>query len=229
MLKEKNGHRHMDDSKECIPHAPKVAIVYFSYSCQTAKLVKAIKEGLEENGVEVISQRIYPKEKLFFPFKNSIETLYMMFKTFFRVRMEIEDMDLDFLHDTDVVILGGPTWSYNPSGPILFFLDKYGHLLAEKQVIPLISCRKYWKHHYRYLRKRLATLGAIVNDPWVFDHKVKDEPWSAIGTFLTLAGKNPKHSPFMRRHYPKYGHSKEAFERAHQLAAILAKKLTNKK
>ncbi len=204
----------------------KVAIIYFSYSSQTAKLVHSIKKGLEESGVKVISLRLRPKVKLNFPFNGTFQTISMMIKTFFRMRVPIQEVDLSFLKDVDVVFLGGPTWSYNPSGPILYFLDKYGKFLSGKKIVPIISCRKYWKHHFNYIKKKLQSLGAKIEEPLIFDHKVKNEPWSAIGTFLTLAGKNPKHHSLIRKYYPKYGHARMEFERAYQYGKRFGEGLT---
>ncbi len=203
----------------------KIAIIYFSYSCQTAKLVQAIKKGFEESGIEAHSLRLRPKVKLTFPFNSTFQTISMMIKTFFRKRVPIYEVDLSFLEDVDIVFLGGPTWSYNPSGPILYFLDKYGEFLSGKKVVPIISCRKYWHHHFNYLKKKISSKGAVVEDPWIFNHKVKSEPWSAIGTFLTLAGKNPKHHPLIRKYYPKYGHARKEFDRARQLAKEFGQKM----
>ncbi len=199
----------------------KVAIIYYSYSCQTAHLIKSIETGLSLEGIDPFVQKIRPKKKIYFPFSGILETLSMMWKTFIRKRMSIEQVDVWEISSADFVILGGPTWSYNPSGPVLYFLDKYGELLKGKKVLPVISCRRYWRHHYNYLKKRLRVLGATCEPAWVFRHKV-NEPWSTIGTFMTLAGMNPRHNPLLRKHYSKYGHSKRQLEEARAMARELA-------
>ncbi len=206
----------------------KIAIIYYSYSCQTAQLIKSIEKGLSRKGIDLFIQRIRPVKKIFFPFSGVLETLSMMLKTFLRKRMPIEQIDTWGISSADFIILGGPTWSYNPSGPILYFLDKYGELLKGKKVLPVISCRRYWRHHYYYLKKRLRAIGATCEPAWVFNHKV-DEPWSTIGTFMTLAGMNPRHHPLIRKHYSKYGHSKRQLEEARAMAEDLAKALLKEK
>ena len=201
-----------------------VTIVYFSFSTQTAKLVHHLGKGLEKGGFHVESVKLQPIEKLSFPLNSISKTLIMMMKTFFRSRVPIKQLDESHLEKADLVIIAGPTWSYNPSGPVLAFLDRYLHLLKGKKVLPVISCRKYWKTHYKYLKKKIDLAKGQCMAPIVFTHNIK-EPWSTIGTFMTIAGINPRHHSFMRKHYPRYGHTKKQLTELEARAKELAKQL----
>ena len=110
----------------------------------------------------------------------------------------------------DYIVLAGPTWSYQPSGPILDFLDRYGRDVCRGSVvIPFISCRSYWRLHNWTLKRRLCSLGACVKKPVVFMHPAK-EPWRFIGLILKLRGKvMQREYSWIKKHYPGYGHSRE--------------------
>jgi len=188
----------------------RVLVIYFSFSSQTRNLVRALIAGLKKNDVIVKTEIIKPVESLNFPIGTYFKTIRMMFHTCFRPRVEIEPIDDQCFEEYDLIIIGGPTWSYNPSGPILAFLDRDGsRVLKNKTVLPLISCRGYWRLHYLGLKKLLRRCQATVLFPVIFTHTTK-EPWRTIGVFLKLAGKVPESGKsWFGRYYPKYGHSRD--------------------
>ncbi len=204
---------------------PKVLIIFFSFSRQTKKLVKAVAEGMESQGVDVVSQRLVPLRPLNFPFKSISTTIMMMILTLFRRRIPIRPLDKKSFRQYDMIILAGPTWSYNPSGPVLSFLDDYGEkILRDHLVLPVISCRSYWRAHWYYLKGRIRKCHGIPLSPWAFKHNVA-EPWKTVGVFLTIAGKNPKRIPILKKFYTRYGHSNRQLELLKGKAAALAREL----
>lgn len=170
-------------------------------------------EGLEESGVEVFWEQLNPVTELRFPIGSISGTFLMMVQTFLRRRYPIHPLNPLCFDQWDLIILAGPTWSYNPSGPVLSLLDRDGRrLFAGRIVLPFISCRGYWRVHYYGLRRLLRECGAQVAAPIVFSHPTP-EPWRTIGVFLKLAGKVPEAGNSWFRHfYPKYGHSREQVE-----------------
>jgi len=177
--------------------------------------------------VEVHHQALVPQSPVPFPFSSVHETIHMMVKTLFRVRMPIRPLPKELWGGHDLVVLAGPTWSYNPCGPILSFLDLYGHdAMSGKLVLPVISCRGYWRLHWRYLKKKIAQCGGIPLAPWVFTHPAK-EPWRTMGVFLTVAGEHPKRFPILRDHYPRYGHDRGQLEKAKEMASAIPSALDN--
>ena len=211
---------------------PKVLIVFYSFSRQTRKLVLAIQSGLLAAGTDVALERLIPVKQLKFPFSSMLMTIYMMVVTLFRKRIAIEELSPMAFDRYDLVILAGPTWSFNPCGPVLAFLDQYcGKILRDREVLPVISCRRYWSFHSRYLKKRILKCGGKPLEPWSFNHPVS-EPWNTIGLFLTLMGKNPKRVPLLKKFYIRYGHSnrqlKEAEQRAKKLGVMLIEKARGK-
>lgn len=193
----------------------RVLIIYYSFSSQTQLLVQRLASGLEESGAEVVLERVQPVAPLPFPFPNPLSCIGVMITSFFRKRVPITQPRHITENHWDLVIVGGPTWSYNPSGPILHLLDKYGdQFCAGRKIIPLISCRSYWRTHYRVVKRLLASKGATVEQPVVFQHQGR-EPWLTIGLFLQIIGRLPrKESSWFRQHYPRYGHTVEQFSEA---------------
>lgn len=179
-------------------------------------------DGLREHGVDVFWEQLSPLADLRFPIGTIPSTIIMMVQTFLRKRYPVHPVNPACFGPWDLVILAGPTWSYNPSGPVLSLLDRDGkRLFSGKSVLPFISCRGYWRVHYYGLKGLLRGCGAHVLAPIVFSHPTP-EPWRTIGVFLKLAGKAPEAgSSWFRRFYPKYGHSRKQIEDSRKLGAKL--------
>lgn len=186
---------------------PRTCIIYYSLSGQSRGLVNLFASGLRSQGVEVTVEQIVASQRIGFPFASVLHTLIMMLVTFFRKRYAIQPPSDRCYQPYDLYVLAGPTWSYNPSGPVLDLLDRYGALLfKEAKVMPLISCRGYYRMHMRGLNKMLERCGAQVTESVIFSHPVK-EPWSTIGVFLKSAGYHPERVPFLSGYYNHYGHT----------------------
>ena len=204
---------------------PKVLIIYYSFSGQTSGLLHRLAEGLRGQGVQVRMERLQPVKPLRFPVGSIPATLKMMLTTFLRARTPIKEIPGDCFEGYDLVILAGPTWSYNPSGPVLSLIDRDGpRLFAGRRVLPLISCRGYWRMHWYGLRKMLQKCGALVSNLIVFSHPSR-EPWRTIGVFLKIAGKSPERGALIGKYYQRYGHSKEQQEEAFQFGELIGKNL----
>ena len=204
---------------------PKVLIIYYSLSGQSRGLVNLFAAGLREEGVLVTVEKISAREKVDFPFKGPLHTLKMMVVTFFRLRIPIRELNPSCFSAYNLVVLAGPTWSYNPSGPILTLLDRDGTaLFAGKHVLPLISCRGYFRLHNFILRRQLRKLGASVEKSLVFNHPVH-EPWSTVGVFLKSAGYHPEKMKYVRNRYSHFGHTKTQLFEARKAGQTIAKNL----
>jgi len=168
--------------------SPRICIIYYSLSGQSRGLTNLLAAGIRSREVDVFIDQIITQEKIGFPFKSVFATLKIMLVTFFRKRMAIQPISEQCYQSYDYYILAGPTWSYNPSGPILDLLDRFGEKLFKgKKVIPLISCRGYFRMHENVLKR----CGADLEESIVFSHPVS-EPWSTIGVFLRSAGYHPE-------------------------------------
>jgi hypothetical protein len=190
--------------------------------------LKKFISGLESCGIKVHQERLEPVSPYEFPFKTNMRLAIAMFMTFFKKRMTIKPLTVDCFRSWDYIILAGPTWSYQPSGPILDFLDRYGSdVCGGKIVIPFISCRSYWRVNYWTLRRLLGGYGCKVEPPVVFMHPHK-EPWRFFGLILQLRGKiRRRENSWFRKYYPAYGHSKEQGNEALEEGKRLAEKILN--
>jgi len=207
----------------------KILIISYSFSGQTSNLLRALQQGAESQGIQVEREKLIPQKYLKFPTSGYLTCVKMMFTTFLRRRVPIKELSKRCAQEFDLIILAGPTWSYNPSGPVLAFLDRDGHrLLGGKEVLPLISCRGYWRAHWFGLRRILKRCGARVSNRIVFSHPNR-EPWRTIGVFCKIAGKNPERSPIFGRVYKKFGHSKLQQQEAKRFGELIGQALLDKR
>lgn len=209
--------------------SPRICIIYFSLSGQSRGLINLLASGIRIQGVEVVIEQIRTPQRIGFPFNSVFQTLKIMLTTFFRKRIPILELSSNCYESYDLFILAGPTWSYNPSGPVLSLLDCYGEkLFAGKQVVPLISCRGYYRMHERLLTRQLQKCGAQVGESIIFSHPVS-EPWSTIGVFLKSAGYQPERISFLTKHYPHFGHTVEQLYQVRSCGQMLAENLLEQK
>jgi hypothetical protein len=207
----------MAERKEMLSDSPKknpqVLFLYFSFSGQTGVLVNRLAAGLKEQGVEVFFEKLKPVRHLRFPVGGILRTFVMMLTTFCRIRVPIRELSPKCDREYDLIILAGPTWSYNPR-----------EVLGGQEVLPLISCRGYWKLHWWGLRRKLRRCGAHFSNLIAFSHP-NPEPWCTIGVFLKIAGKNPERSGFISKHYDRFGHSNMQMEEAMRFGVQIGESL----
>lgn len=207
----------------------RILLLYFSFSSQTNNLVHALISGLEEYRIDVVREKLSPVKPLRFPIGTVTGTIQMMIVTFFRKRLPIEPISPQCFEKYDLIILAGPTWSYNPSGPILSLIDRDGdRLFKGQEVIPLISCRGYWRVHWWGLKQLLQKCGAMINNLLVFSHP-NPEPWRTIGVFLKLTGSIPEKKSWLQKKYRKYGHTRKQLEEAKRFGQMIGKEMSEGK
>ena len=205
----------------------RVLIISYSFTQQTRVLVQRFAAGLASAGVTVVQERLEPIAPYAYPFKNDLRLGIAMAATFLQRRMPIRPVSEQCLGDWDCIVLAGPTWSYNPSGPMLDFLDRFGAAVCGGQrVVPLISCRAYWQLHHWVLKRLLLRHGvALIDPPVVFAHPI-GEPWRSLGLLLKLRGKiGWKRYRWVRRFYPRYGHSEAQRGEAEARGRLLGQRL----
>ena len=203
----------------------KILIIYFSFSSQTNNLILALTKGLEKYNIDIVRERLIPAEPLRFPVGSVSGTLLMMLETFVRRRIAIQPLSPACFDYYDLIMLAGPTWSYNPSGPVLALFDRDGRKIFNKRlVLPLISCRGYWRFHWWGLKRLLYSCGAVVVNLMVFSHP-NPEPWRTLGVFLKLTGRVPERMPWFANRYRKYGHTRRQFKEARKFGEMIGREL----
>ena len=208
---------------------PRVLLLYYSFSGQTNGLLNNLGDGLRQEGTEATFVKLRPISPPRFPVGTIFGTLKIMLTASLRKRTPIHEPENIVWEDYDMIILAGPTWSYNPSGPILEFIDRYGpRLFKGRTVIPVISCRGYWRMHWYGIKSLLKRCGANIANRIIFSHPAP-EPWRTIGVFLKIAGKAPERSKLLSRRYSRYGHSKEQLLEAEKFGIEIASCLKEKR
>lgn len=203
----------------------RVLFICYSLSGQTSSILARLATGMEEEGVVVTTERLRPITPIRFPLGTIRATLAMMLITFFRNHVPIAPLSEKSQEKYDLIILAGPTWSYHPSGPILSLFNLAGqNLFKDQTVLPVISCRGYWRMHWLGLRHLLVKSKAQVPNKIVFSHPSK-EPWRTVGVFLKIAGKNPERSRLMGKVYRKYGHTSDQHEEAFRFGRLIGNAL----
>ncbi len=205
--------------------SPTILIISYSLSGQTKSLLGSLIAGLESSGCQIHHERLQTLQPIRFPFGSVAKTLAMMLRTFCRERFAIKPLSPACDNDYDLVILAGPTWSYNPSGPMLSFFDSNGRrLLHDKDVLPIISCRGYWRMHLWGLKGLIKKCGGQMVNTIIFSHPTK-EPWRTLGVFLKLSGKHPEKMALIGSHYHRYGHDKSQQSQAEEFGGMIGSKL----
>ncbi len=204
----------------------RILVLSYSFSSQTKNLVDSLLDGMAEYQVEVVCERLIPTIPQHFPIGTIPKTVKKMIVTLFRQRIPIQPLPEHCFASYDLILLAGPTWSYNPSGPVLSLLDRDGQrLLQGKDVIPLISCRGFWRMHWWGIKSLLKGLGARVPNGIIFTHTSK-EPWRTLGVFLKLAGETPERISWLKERYPKYGHTRQQLSEARRFGEMIARTLS---
>lgn len=204
-----------------------VLIIYYSFSNQTLNVVNGLAKGLEEGGVIVQFEQLKPLQPPPFPTDSYFKALRMMFAAFMRHQIAVQKPVAVNSCDWDLVICAGPTWSYHPSGPMLYFLSQFaGESLAGRLVLPFICCRTYWRLHAWEVRRLLERAGARVLSAMAVRHPFQGF-WCTFGVFAKLAGKMPHFCQHMLQTYcPRFGYTQQQIEAVRNIGLRIAQALS---
>src|SRR4051812_17540372 len=132
---------------------PRVLVVYYSYTHQSAKVADAMAELLRERGCGVHQAEIeftdarYADRFTRFPLRHAIFDVVGMLPAQLRSATgEIRIPDAVSDGEYDLVCIGSPTWWLKTSVPIRSFLkcDAAGRLLDGTRFAAYVVCRRYW-------------------------------------------------------------------------------------
>lgn len=112
-----------------------VLIIVYSRSGTTSKIANIIKEETGGDIFNVTSLIDYSGFKGRF-----ISCYHQVIGNIPEIR-EVPDID-----KYDLIYVGGPTWAFKPSGPILKLLEKVD--FKNKKVIPFLACSGYYGSYF---------------------------------------------------------------------------------
>lgn len=155
----------------------KKAIVYYSYSNHTKRIVDMIKQKIDADVFE-----IKPKE----PYSTDYDEVVDLGqeevnRNYLR---EIEDININ-LNNYDTVILATPVWWYTFAPVVHTFLEKYD--LKDKKVMPIITNGGWLGHTVEDIKKYAPN---VINELILkFDGDKLVTDSSAIDKFIEEANK----------------------------------------
>ena len=122
----------------------KKAIIYYSYSGNTRKIIELIKDKISDADIYEIKPKVsYGSDYDYVVSLGQDEVNN-------NVLREIEDININ-LDDYDTIILGTPVWWYTFAPVVHTFLAKYD--LTNKKVIPVITNGGWLGHTVQDIKK----------------------------------------------------------------------------
>jgi flavodoxin len=161
--------------------APRVLIVYYTYTQQSRLVAEAMADALRGRGFQVEHASIgftderWSERFTRFPLKHAWRDVLGMLPAQLRgATGEIEIPEAARQGDYDLVVIGSPTWFFRQCIPIRSFLksDDAARLLDGKRFSAFVVCRRYWRQNLKSVRK----VGTKLGGEWV------------DGTHFTFAG-----------------------------------------
>jgi len=141
---------------------PSVLFVYFTYTGQTLKVVDTMSGVLRDRGCDVTSAAIeftdprYERRFQHFPMKRPFLEVVAMIPAELRRRpATIGIPDTVTEERYDFVIIGAPTWWLSTDVPMRSFLESptAAQVLDKTPFTAVITCRRYWKHNIKTVRR----------------------------------------------------------------------------
>lgn len=158
----------MNDGAEGQNRAPRVLLVYYSYTGQARKVLEAAGEVFRERGCEVHTAPIeftdprYAERFSRFPMAHVWRDFIGMLPAQTRKATgEIRTPDELRRSDYDLVCIGSPTWWRDVSMPMRSFLKsaEARPVLSGKPFAVFVVCRRYWRENLKAVRKLAEKAG----------------------------------------------------------------------
>lgn len=124
--------------------------VYYSFSGRTQRLIHEMARQ-DPMALVVPLKTVEPRR----PPISTLRLLRWIIKARGEWRIPIQPIDIPD-QEFDWLVIGSPTWSGKPAGPVLSFLDRYLSEIRFKQARYVISCRRSWQENALYLQERIG-------------------------------------------------------------------------
>jgi hypothetical protein len=159
---------------------PSVLFVYFSYTGQTLKLVDTMTEVLQGRACDVTRAAIefsdprYESRFKHFPMNRPFLEVVAMIPAELRRRpATINIPEAVSAGHFDFVVVGAPTWWLSTDVPMRSFLESptAANLLRDTPFTAAVTCRRYWKHNIKTVRRLGTKSGGIYSDGIHFQYQ----------------------------------------------------------
>lgn len=151
---------------------PRVLIVYYTFSKQTARVADVIATTLEDSGADVTRARIELTDKRWAKQFEKVPMRFPLLKIVGMLPAQIRQATGEIAippetreGDYDLVVIGSPTWWFRVSLPIRSYLKSPAsrNVLDGKPFAGFSTSRRYWHYNIGNLRR----FGEAVGGRWI--------------------------------------------------------------
>ena len=215
--------------------APRVLLLYYTYTGQSLKVLEAAGDEFRERGCEVYKAPIeftdprYAERFSRFPMRRVWPDMLSVLSAQKRGDTgEIRTPDTVRNGDYDLICIGSPTWWQTASMPIRSFLksNEARKLLEGKPFAVFVVCRQYWVENLTAVRELAEQQGGKFVDEVHFTY-----PGDTLRSMLSLTsylGSGKYREKYLGLKIPKTNVQPEQLEQTRKFAAGLAGRLFGK-
>jgi multimeric flavodoxin WrbA len=208
---------------------PRVLLLYYSYTGQSQKVLKAAGEVFRARGCEVHNAEIkftdprYAEKFSRFPMRRVWPDMLSVLGAQKRGETgEIKIPDEARDGDYDLICIGSPTWWQTVSMPMRSFLksDEARKLLSGKPFAVFVVCRQYWRENLEAVRELAGQQGGRYVDEIHFTY-----PGDSLRSMLSLTsylGSGEYREKYLGLRIPPTNVQPEQLEQTRSFAARLA-------
>ncbi|MCH9667523.1 MAG: flavodoxin family protein [Actinomycetia bacterium] len=215
--------------------APRVLLLYYSYTGQSRKVLEAAGEVFRERGYDVTEAPIeftdprYAERFSRFPMRKVWpDFLGMLPAQTLQRTGDIRTPDAVRTGDYDLICIGSPTWWRTVSMPLRSFLKSHEarNLLDGKRFAVFAVCRRYWRENLTGVRKLAEKKGGRYVDGIHFTY-----PGGQLPSMLSLTsylGSGEYKDRYLGVRLPPTNINDEQIEESRRFAARIADKVFGK-
>jgi len=212
--------------------APRVLLLYYSYTGQSQKVLQAAGEVFRGRGCEVAEAEIkftdqrYAEKFSRFPMRRVWPDMLSVLQAQKRGETgEISIPDDARDGDYDLICIGSPTWWQTVSMPMRSFLksEEARKLLSGKPFAVFVVCRQYWRENFEAVRELAEQRGGRYVDEIHFTY-----PGDSLRSMLSLTsylGSGEYRQKYLGLRIPPTNVQPEQLEQTRTFAARLADRL----
>ena len=219
----------MTDGEDKQQRAPRVLLLYYSYTGQARKVLDAAGEVFEERGFEVSTAPIeftdprYSERFSRFPMDHVWrDFIGMLPAQTLKATGQIRTPDEVRRTDYDLICIGSPTWWRDVSMPLRSFLksSEAPPLLGGKPFAVFVVCRRYWRENLNAVRKLAEKAGGRYEGAVHFGY-----PGDQVRSMLSLTsylGSGEYRDRYLGLRIPTTNISEAQLQESRRFAAALA-------
>lgn len=213
---------------------PRVLLLYYSYTGQTLKVLRAVGDLLSERGCDVHTAEIEFTDRRFserfsrFPMRNVWRDMFSVLPA--QLKRAVGEIRPGSVPDGDydLICIGSPTWWNSASLPLRSFLESTDarNLFNGKRFAVFVICRRYWRRNLGEVRGLAERAGGRYAGAIHFTYPGGQLPSMLSLTSYLASGEN--RDRYLGVPIPPTNIQPEHLIQARQFAAVLAERLAPK-